>query len=88
MRYNIIDSSINEEGITEINDVEVLGVGVFDKPSYALRLRELIMLAIGRASMCWSEMPRGVYDDGKAAKIGEKLVDDIIRIIEANNEKH
>jgi hypothetical protein len=55
---------------------------------FSLRLRELIMLAIGRASMCWSEMPRGVYDDTKAAEIGEKLVEDITKIIEANNEKH
>ena len=49
---------------------------------FSLRLQELIMLVIGRASMCWSEMPRGVYDDTKAAKIGEKLVNDIIKLVE------
>ena len=32
-----------------------------------------ILLAIGEASMCWSETPKGVFDSSRAIKIGEKL---------------
>lgn len=38
---------------------------------------ELIMTAIGEASMCWSETPKGVFDSTKAKQIGEKLLQDI-----------
>jgi hypothetical protein len=41
-------------------------------------LREQVFLAIGEASMCWSEIPQGVFDDQHAKEIGEKL----IRVIE------
>lgn len=38
---------------------------------------ELIMTALGEASMCWSETPSGVFDSTKAAQIGKKLLADI-----------
>lgn len=38
---------------------------------------ELIMTAIGEASMCWSEKPKGVFDSIRAGKIGKKLLQDI-----------
>lgn len=38
---------------------------------------ELIMVAMGEASMCWSETPKGVFDSTKAKQIGEKLLQDI-----------
>ena len=38
---------------------------------------ELIMKAIGEASMCWSETPKGVFDSTKASQIGKKLLEDI-----------
>ncbi len=38
---------------------------------------KLIMIAIGEASMCWSETPKGVFDSSKAKQIGEKLLQDI-----------
>ena len=37
----------------------------------------LIMEALGEASMCWSETPKGVFDSTKAAQIGKKLLSDI-----------
>ena len=41
---------------------------------------ELIMTAMGEASMCWSEIDRaGVFDSAKAKQIGEKLLQDIKR---------
>ena len=39
--------------------------------------QEKIMQAIGEASMCWSETPKGVFDSTKAKQIGEKLLQDI-----------
>ncbi len=39
--------------------------------------KELIMVAIGEASMCWSETPKGVFDSDKAAAIGKKLLQDM-----------
>jgi len=38
---------------------------------------ELIMTAIGEASMCWSETPKGVFDSTRASQIGKKLLEDI-----------
>ena len=38
---------------------------------------ELIMTAIGEASMCWDEPPLGDFDSTRAAQIGKKLLEDI-----------
>ena len=41
---------------------------------------ELIMTAMGEASMCWSEIDKaGVFDSAKAKQIGEKLLSDMKR---------
>jgi len=38
----------------------------------------LIMTAVGKASMCWSDIDKaGVFDSSKAKQIGEKLLQDI-----------
>lgn len=42
-------------------------------------IEERIFTALGEASMCWSETPKGVFDGTKAKEIGDKLVDDIYR---------
>ena len=39
--------------------------------------RKLRMEAIGEASMCWSEVPTGVFESTKAIEIGEKLLQNI-----------
>jgi len=39
--------------------------------------KSLIMEAIGAASICWSETPKGVFDSTKALQIGEKLFENI-----------
>lgn len=36
--------------------------------------KELIETAIGEASMCWSETPKGVFDEEKAKEICERLL--------------
>lgn len=38
------------------------------------RLREAIMLSLGEASMCWSGMPTGVFDERHAIEIGNRLL--------------
>ena len=37
-------------------------------------LRKKLGEAIGEASMCWSETPKGVFDSERASKIVDKLV--------------
>ena len=37
-------------------------------------IRELVMQAIGEASMCWSETPKGIFESDKALDIGERII--------------
>lgn len=37
-------------------------------------LEELVFVSLGRASMCWSEVPSGVFDSVEARAIGEELI--------------
>ena len=41
------------------------------------KLKEKVYTAIGTASMCWSETPKGIFDEALANKVAEKLMDDI-----------
>ncbi len=36
--------------------------------------RPLIMEALGEASMCWSEIPTGVFQSDRAIEVGERLL--------------
>jgi hypothetical protein len=45
---------------------------------YDKKLRELIFTALGEASMCWDETPKGVFDASHAKEIGEKLYTEIL----------
>ena len=38
------------------------------------KLEELVFQALGEASMCWDETPKGVFESSKAKEIGEKLL--------------
>lgn len=49
------------------------------------KLQEKIFLSIGAASMCWDEIPTGVYDSTKAKKIAEDLCRDVEHLIKALN---
>ena len=46
------------------------------------KLREIIFISLGRASMCWSEVPRGVFDSTTAAELGEEIVKAIEEYVE------
>ena len=41
------------------------------------KLTELIYINLGQASMCWSEIPKGVFDSTKAAELGQEIMDAI-----------
>lgn len=42
-----------------------------------MTLKNKVYEALGQASMCWSETPKGVFDSSLAAKIGDELWSDI-----------
>lgn len=37
--------------------------------------RELVGIAIGEASMCWGESPKGVFESTRAAEIAKRIVE-------------
>lgn len=41
------------------------------------KLETLVFEALGEASMCWSETPKGVFQDSKAKEVGDKLIEAI-----------
>lgn len=47
------------------------------------KLQEKIFVSIGAASMCWDEIPKGVFDSTKAKKIAEDLCRDVEHLIKA-----
>lgn len=49
------------------------------------KIKEKIFLALGEVSMCWSEIPTGVFQTQQAEEIGDKLFIDVEELI---NEKH
>lgn len=51
------------------------------------KLREIILEALGQASMCWSETPKGVFDSEKVKGIAGVLLYDIMQLIQPNEPK-
>jgi hypothetical protein len=50
------------------------------------KLTELVYINLGRASMCWSEIPKGVFDSTKAAELGKEIMDAIEKYVEEDKE--
>ena len=46
------------------------------------KLSELIFISLGRASMCWSELPRGTFESTTAVQLGEEILKAIEEYIE------
>jgi len=42
-------------------------------PTFKTALLEALGIAIGEASMCWSETPKGIFDSSKADRIAKDL---------------
>lgn len=45
------------------------------------KVRELIGIAVGEASMCWSEIPTSVFDSDKAVDVVDRLTKAIIGLL-------
>lgn len=41
-------------------------------------LESAVYQALGYASMCWSETPKGVFDSEEAARVGKELIEIIV----------
>ena len=39
------------------------------------KVREAVGMAVGEASMCWGQTPRGIFQDDKARAIVDRLMD-------------
>lgn len=46
-------------------------------------LKEKIGIAIGVASMCWSETPKGIFNSSRASEIAEDLEKFIIEYLDS-----
>jgi len=51
-------------------------------------IKEKIFLALGEVSVCWSEIPNGIFDSTKAVQIGETLYNDIEKYIISKNREN
>jgi hypothetical protein len=38
------------------------------------KIKEQVYMAIGEASMCWSETPNGVFNSTRASQIAERIL--------------
>ena len=45
------------------------------------RIREEILTAVGKAAMCWSSSPSGLFDTRKAVAIAEETTEKIMQIV-------
>jgi hypothetical protein len=50
------------------------------------KLTELVYINLGRASMCWSDIPSGVFDSTKAAELGKEIMEAVEKYVEAQEE--
>lgn len=49
-------------------------------------LEKLVYQALGEASMCWSQVPKGIFQSNKAVEIGEKLIKAIQALSQSENK--
>ena len=50
------------------------------------KLTELVYINLGRASMCWSDIPSGAFDSTKAAELGKEIMEAVEKYIEEDKE--
>lgn len=46
------------------------------------KLKEIIFMNLGAASMCWSEYPKGVFNSTKAEQLGNEIVEAVKEYID------
>jgi len=47
------------------------------------KLRDLVMLALGRAALAWNPVPDSAFNDESAISIGEQLIKAILSLVPA-----
>ena len=50
-------------------------------------LQSIVFQGLGEASMCWSEIPQGVFDSVYAVRIGDAIMDAIEQYCAENVEQ-
>jgi hypothetical protein len=50
------------------------------------KLSELVFISLGRASMCWSELPKGTFDSSTAVELGEEILKAIDEYVEEDKQ--
>jgi ATP-dependent exoDNAse (exonuclease V) beta subunit len=48
---------------------------------YMEEIKTIIGEAVGEASMCWSEIPKGIFESDKASKIVDKVLEKLTALI-------
>lgn len=57
-------------------DIQSLPEGqIFDWDPEKTSIQEAVGNAIGHASLCWTEAPTGLFDDQRASRIVQELID-------------
>lgn len=51
------------------------------------KLKEIIFMNLGAASMCWSETPKGVFNSTKAEKLGHEILEAMACYLEDEYKK-
>lgn len=46
------------------------------------KLKQIIFTNLGQASMCWSEIPKGVFDSSKAEMLGYEILEAFAKLLE------
>jgi len=80
-RYTHVCGSCGR-GVTYSNEkLEKRMIDECDEPAKPrVSLEELVFTALGQASMCWYQIPRGIFNSEEANKIGKKLIREIIKL--------
>ena len=50
------------------------------------KLTELVYINLGRVSMCWSDIPSGIFDSTKAAELGKEIMDAVEKYVEEDKK--
>lgn len=53
----------------------------------AEKLKEIIFINLGAASMCWSEIPKGVFDSTRAEQLGNEIIESVCIYIKDEYER-
>ena len=50
------------------------------------KLKEIVFQNLGEVSVCWSEIPKGIFDSTKAEKLGNEIIQAFIFYLQDQNK--